>query len=159
MTITLSQVRSVQWGMTHSWEISFPDSKIPAPFNGWFPATNINWTQNSPDQIGVGMTYQDIEIPKSIGVGNVSISVIDNETNVLDTWINNWVKDIYTIKGVLTLSEAVKLLCINRLNVKKQVIKTHKLLVYPKNVAPFIRNSEASTIEYELEFIIAGEIA
>lgn len=156
--ITLSQVRAVQWGMSHLWEVSFPDSKIPSPFNNWFPAINVNWSQSSPDQTGITLPYQDIEIPKSIGTGSVSISVYDNETSVLEEWVNNWIKQIYTIQGVLTLSEAVKLLCINKLNSQKKVIKTHKLLVYPKTNAPFIRSSEAVAVEYELEFIIAGEI-
>lgn len=153
-----SQVREVQWGRNHLWDIQIPD--MPEPFNSWFPAKEVKWDPYETSSHDISGTYRDFKVPIGTSGSKLSISGIpDDEIGTIYSFFDKWYNDIYNHNdGLLTLKEACKPIFIAKLDSQKEPMWVKTFFVYPSGGNPWNRDSSAEITELDYDFEIAGMV-
>lgn len=154
---SINQVREVEWGSTHLWDIRFEDA--PHPFNQWFPAMSIDEGIATGVSESIPAFLNDFEIPIGSSSHKIELTVPDDAKGTLRRWYADWINQIYhKDKGVLTLRESVKRVdIIEYLNSTKTNKEQRTRLVFPVGSISFVGTSEAGLPTYRMSFAIAGE--
>lgn len=151
----IDQVRAIDWGSKHLWDVRFPDA--PSPFNSFFPATEFNddgTTGISRDQPFFISNYKT---PMGQASANITFQVLDDVNNTIFNWIRDWHRKIYDdTKGLLTLSEAVRPLILVTLDRQRNTLETQTLYVFPDGGLPKSGTSTADSVSLNLTFVVAG---
>lgn len=164
----LDQIRGIEWSRNYLWDIQFPDA--PAPFNSWFPATDVSVEMGNLETEKFNIFISDFSIPIRRKERTLSITFVDDVNHTLIDWITLWFDSIVLPgvlpgSGVLPLELAVKPVYIARLDSRRNYVKVgsldyiDKYSVYPTDSIKFSGGSGESKVNsYEVEFVIAGVI-
>jgi hypothetical protein len=169
---------SIEWSREHLWDIKFPDPNgAPAPFNRWFPATNVF----VPMAILKSKTFEgplsEYSIPIKTEEKRMSVTFFDDTTHKLLDWITYWMNSTFgstlvsSTSGyfitsyVKTLEKITRRIDISRLDSNKSEIilsngdvYVDSYLVYPEDVIGFKGGNEPKPNSYAVRFVIAGII-
>lgn len=175
-----SQIRSVQWGMTHLWDIRFGGdvrggNPPPAPFDEWFPAQDVEEPIFQLETLTIEGGNSTFEIPKGTASRELNITFFENEARALAEWFNEWVNFFIlgddaaaTFAGASTLGfgirathvaeleQAVRRVDILKLDSRREPVKTSSYLVFPKGQMTDRMTADAGPISYSAPFVIAG---
>jgi len=171
--LTLDQVRKIEWSKSYLWDIKFPTA--PAPFNDWFPATNVTNDMGSLKSENFDIFTTNFSIPTKTSERSLSITFVDDAKHTLLDWITFWMHSIVSSfaitgngfafeSGVLTLEQAVKQVDITRLTTRRSPIRvgntsyTESYKVYPEGIIQFTGDSDGKVNTYTVKFIIAEVI-
>lgn len=154
----LNQVREIQWGRNHLWDIHIEG--VPSPFNEWFPAKEVKWDPYETSTHDIDGTYRNFSIPISTSGSKLSISGIpDDEEGTIYNFFNGWYNEIYNHPdGILSLKESVKEIKLAKLNSMKEVMWVKTFYAYPTGGNPWNRDGSAEVTELDYDFIIAGKV-
>lgn len=154
----LNQVRQIQWGRNHLWDVYFP--KFPSPFDRWFPAKEVKWDPYETSSHDISGTYKNFKIPIGTSEAKLTLSGIpDDEEGTIYKFFNDWYNDIYNHPdGLLTLGEAVKEVQVAKLNSMKEPMWIKTFYVYPEGGNPWNRDGSAEVTELDYDFVIAGMV-
>lgn len=167
---SINQIRKVQWGLSHLWDIKFvdPRGKLLAPFNEWFPASDVEENLATLNTFSFeGGIYDNLQVPKSTTLQTVRITFFDDEHHSLATWISNWIN--YEILGgenssdpfayqIAPLQDCVKQLFIQKVNSRQQNLDINAYWVFPEGEITFSGKSTSEVHSYSMNFIVAGKI-
>lgn len=153
---TIEQVRGIDWGQSYLWDIKFENA--PSPFSEWFPATDYSLDDNIGISLTLSMFLSSYKIPQGTGCKGIACTVLDDQNRTLYKWLKNWYDDIYDqFSGVLTLQEAVRNISVAQLNKDRSVNSTRNFMVFPDQNIMLAGNSVPDTLQYTLNFAVAGE--
>ena len=156
---SIEQIRKIQWGRAHDWDIKFEDPKLGEPFNQWFPASDVE------ENIATLQTFQfeggiwdNLQIPKSTTPCTLKVTFYDDEKHTLLNWLDNWInKEILNDgEGVSPLEDCIKIVTIAKLDSMKNPIHLTSYYVFPEGEITFAGKSTAEAHVYTMNFIIAG---
>lgn len=150
------------WGALHLWDVQFPTA--PAPFDEWFPATDIEENVFTLETEALEFYMSTFELPKSTTLFDLKITYIDDIHRTLLFWVANWINSeiLNGDKGGLggyrisPIRECCKPVNIMRLNKQKEMIGQATYWVFPKGAGYFNGSSEPEPATNELEMVIAG---
>lgn len=166
--INLEDVRRVQWGFTHNYNIAFPNvidesSPLRKSFLEWIPAIDVDFPLYSVETKNLTLGSDNISIPVAQAERDITITFLDNEEAEIENWLEYWVKKtIFNSNdeayGVSPLSESCKLVIIERLTSMKELVKPYSYLIYPIQGLPikFTDKQEAKLIQQT--FRISAEL-
>ena len=151
-----SQIRGIKWGQTWLWDLQF--EKAPAPFNSWFPASDVEenkFTLNTKVIEGGISTY---EVPEKTAAFDLTITFFDDEDHTLLEWLSTWVNSTILSgeKRVAVLDQAVKRVDVIKLNSRRDTVKQNSYLVFPKGSINYRGTSDSGALQYAVPFMIAG---
>ena len=154
--LTKSQVRAISWGATYLWDIRFPDA--PAPFNQWFPATDVEENLATLNTKPLELFISTYEIPLSTTLFDLKITFTDDVKHTIEGWISSWINtDILNDgSGITPLADCCKLVQLTKTNFQKEILKSASYWVFPKGALYFHGTSDASAVSNMVEFVIAG---
>lgn len=152
----LKQVRTIDWGVGYLWDIKFEGA--PAPFNDWFPATDVDVNKITTASFVGTMFLTEFKSPVSKSAPDLSITYLDDQLDTLHLWFEEWLESTVGDTGVLTLAEAVRQVTIVKLTRDKKVVYTKKFLVFPDGGHPFKGTSGSDLNTHSLNFNIVGKI-
>lgn len=152
----VQQVRSIEWGQMHLWDVRFPDA--PSPFSDWFPATD--YQLNSVTGLAMSQQFymRDFKFPQSKGSPDLTFQVLDDEKMTLHEWYQHWFDEIYQeSSGVLTLAECVRPVIVATLNRQRQRVLLETFYVFPDGAVNRSGSSNSDQVNFTMNFIIAGK--
>jgi len=158
-----SQIRHINWGSSHRWDIRFPDA--PEPFSTWFPATDVEeniYTLNTKTFEFYLSTY---EVPLSTTLFDLKITFIDDELDTVHNWIADWVNSTMLVAGaegsalhVATVKDASRIVQLVKLNPQGEPVSDVSYWVMPKGGGYYTGTSTASVKSNMVEFVITGTV-
>lgn len=166
----IEQMRRVQWGSSHLWDLCFPGygntGRPPAPFDKWFPATDVREMIYNVKNMDIQAGISSYSVPLGTDSGDIAITFVDDENQTLLTWMRDWCNDILTTTSktgkvyprLKTISEICRIIVIEKLNTYHEVVRTNAYLVYPKDSLYFEGKSTADAVSYQVTFVVAGTI-
>ena len=161
---SLNQIRSVNWGKKHLWDIQFPEGPSPI-FNNWFPATEVEVTEAVLDTYSVEYYNQMFEVPMSTGLRELRVTFFDDAKFTLFFWFRKWVNNEIlnlnqTSNYISRLEKSVKSVNLLKLDdTRKTILESKSYLVYPKLTLSWEGTSTPEAQQYQIPFIIAGELS
>ena len=156
----VNDIRLIEWGKTHLWDVNFINEDIPAPFDKFFPAIDIQEPLASLQTFPVGLAQTDLSIPQKSSLHKLNMTFPDDESGTLSSWMQEWINTI--ILGneqgfVATIEESVKQLMVVKLKSNREQAKTPvTYYVYPEGELLFAGNSESGAVMYTMSFDVAG---
>ncbi len=164
MRPTLDDLRTIEWAPTYMWDVMFPDSNLPAPFDRWFPASSYGLVNMTMTSMSIRTANAEFHIPQKSGPKTFQLTFHDNDDYVLSNWLENWYNNTIFNKGlsVATLSDAIKTLLYVPL---KRTTNTQgdkntsgsqasTLSVFPAGSVTIIGNSAPGVIDIQVDFHI-----
>ena len=160
----VEQLRSIEWGRDWLWDIKFPAA--PAPFNTWFPASDISFPTAIVSSYKIRGYSREYSAPEGSGEPSLSLTFFDDANQTLVDWFTFWMRSINSdLYGyALTLDDAVREVDIARLNPDRSLIKVgdsvyeEKYWVYPDGKLEFKGGSANKGKMYSLDFVIVGSL-
>lgn len=156
---TQDQVRQIEWSRSYLWDVKFYDA--PAPFNTWFPATDVSIDEGVLESKSFDIFVTSFSIPTRTKEKVLSLTFVDDANHTLIDWITAWMALIVNDSGVLTLEQAKKKIDITRLNNKRKPIKVGSTSyvesygVYPEGTIQFLGGSDDAKVNsYQVKFNI-----
>jgi len=170
--ITLQKLQSVEWGKSNLWNVKFADTprttpKLPAPFNEWFPATDISEGLAEVTSQAIPIYLSSYAIPFNTTELSISLTFVDDVNHSLCTWVSEWMRKIVNseydsksnVGGVVeTLEGSVKTLYVEKLNLDKTIYKLDTYYVFPSGNISFAGTSTGGVPSYTITFNIAGTL-
>tara|TARA_Y100000310_G_C20625928_1_gene785877 strand:+ start:622 stop:1143 length:522 start_codon:yes stop_codon:yes gene_type:complete len=171
-TITVEQLRAVNWGKSFLWDVEFPlessrlsykspDGKSSVNFAKQFPAIEVEenlYTLNSKD---VDYYIGQYKIPQSTAPFAVTLTFYDDVAGTIRKWLAEWVNIDILNNGthISFLENSVKQLTINKYETHdKSSVDTKNYWVYPDGSLAFRGTSESDMPIYSQQFVVAGVI-
>lgn len=160
----INVLRSVDWGSTHLWDITFNDSELNT-FEKWFPASNVEEGMFSSNSHTFEACGSNFAVPKSQGLDTIKVTFIDSVGLEVHEWLKDWVKKGIYNNGryVSRLKDpnVLKTLTIRRVDHKHVELPTKIGLgsyqVYPQGEFHFTGDSEGNPVSNTVEFVIVSE--
>ena len=156
----INDVRLITWGKTHLWDVNFINEKIPAPFDKFFPAVDIQEPLASLQTAPVGLAQTDLSIPQKSGLHKLNMTFPDDEKGTLSSWLQEWMNVIILSNErgfVATVEESVKQLMVVKLDSNREQVKSPTTYyVFPEGELLFAGNSESGAVMYTMSFDVAG---
>lgn len=161
---SIDQIREVQWGKAWQWDCKF--ASAPAPFTGFFPATeakrNISQVQ-SHGFVGFGDTF---DIPFASGARTFAVTFLDDHQGTLMKWLDDWIELSMMSRGQGTarLGNIVKSALLVQSDgrglamrsASRMTMRQWELWVYPIGELTFSGSSNSEFTKYIQTFRIAG---
>ena len=164
----ISQLREIEWGRTHLWDIHFRDNTDNSlgEFSQWFPAISVeeglfNTTPHTLEAAGLSFAF-----PKSQGLETLKITFHDSVRLTVHNWLRTWVKETIHNHGhyVSRLGDpgVLKQVKIARVDNKRvnlaSGLQEATYLVFPQGILHFAGDSEANPTTNTVELVIVSEI-
>jgi len=162
------QIRTVEWGSTHLWDIKFddaPDPNKPDGFAKWFPAVEVTENVSTLETKDFEFYMSTYSIPATTTLFDLQITFLDDVYLTLQDWFSSWVNDVmltgsqYGGQFILPLEECCKKVHIMKMNYQREPLKRSSYWVFPKGAMHFEGNSEAGPVQKQVDFVIAGTIS
>lgn len=156
---SLHQMRNIEFGKSYLWDIRFPD--VPAPFNEWFPATEVEDDVASIESFEVEAFDTTIKVPQKTSSKSLRITFVDDVNLTLLKFFKSWMKneilnENQTTRYTSTLEESVKRIIIQKLDAAKNPVSEITYWVYPEEQLTFSGDSESGSRIYTMSFVKAG---
>lgn len=157
--VTIEKLRQIEWARQYKWEVEFFDPPLPAPFNSFFPASDIDFGSASINNSTIDAPMRPGEIPFGTDTHHISITFYDDENLTVQTYMEDWQKSVYN-KGmyVAALSSAARKIHIRYLNSINRVKKEYKYQIIPQGEIKNLGTSNSDANTFSLEFVIVGEL-
>lgn len=164
----INQVRAVEWGRTHLWDIYFSDDEDNRldEFSKWFPASSVeeglfNTIPHTFEAAGLSFA-----LPKSQGLETLKITFHDSVRLTVHNWLRIWVKETIHNHGhyVSRLGDPGVLKRVHIVRVDNKHVNLAKgleeatYLVFPQGEFHFTGDSEANPTTNSIELVIVSEI-
>jgi hypothetical protein len=171
----VGRLRTVEWGRQYLWECKWgglsKEQAIPAPFDGWFPASDITVGSATISSHSFESFISTYSFPKGTQAETISLTFFDNVDHVLFNWVKSWIKEIVSpgkptddnpnadtdSSYTRTLDECVRLLNLTLLDPGRDPIKSLSYWVYPEGSLQFTGTSDSAPLQYTVTFNIVGE--
>lgn len=172
--LTLDQLRTVEWGRSHLWEVYFGPGDAgarvkppPEPFRTWFPAMEVVTSGFELETTTLSFPSSKHSVPTGKGELTLSIKFVDDINGTLYEWLRSWgeaiVQENFTL---LTLPEMCLSMTLNRIGFEDdkeagqdnlpKAVRGITYMVYPTGKLPWIGTSDPSPVTYTVSFIVAG---
>jgi len=154
---SIKEVRAVRWSKAHLWDIKIETEAPVAPFDQWFPATDVEddrWTMQNFDFTLHNTIYT---IPQGSNQKLLRVTFADDVFRTIEVWLDDWVS-----KGILNNGEfitpvldAMRRITILRLDELKNPINelTRSYWIVPQGSYNFNGRSESESGQNTVEFI------
>lgn len=154
----IKELRKVQWGNQFHWDIKFEDKELKAPFDQWFPASDVEFTLGGVNNHSVPLWISNYDFPLEYVGKSVQLTFYDDSDLTLEKWLKKWIweKIFNKLQGVSPLADCVKLLQIVALNHKQEEVDKHTLWVYPEGNITFHGTSDNALVQHSVNFMVAG---
>jgi hypothetical protein len=175
----ISKLRSVDWDRRYLWIVEF-DKKVfapPAPFNDWFPASDVSIQNRSVVQEEFTFGQNKMEFPTSMGSApTMSITFYDDVERTLQKWFDDWIHldiqnngkyisgllDDHTAESADSFGNTRQVYPVRDINLILLDLARNSYLTYTFAVTPngnfdkeYSQASEATT--YTMNFSIVGQ--
>jgi hypothetical protein len=140
----MTQVRDINWGKTFNWDLRIPGA--PAPFNNWFPATEIDRGHGALSQETITVGPYSFEIPNGGQQKQLRLTFADDDKATLENWIADWFnKRVLSDEfgGVAPLEDCMEQFQVALLDNARQLVATVIYLVTPVGTYNSQRDSQA----------------
>jgi hypothetical protein len=131
----IEQVRSVQWGSDHLWDILFLDGNPPSPFDSWFPAKTIRENKFTQQSYNGNIGNTTFKLPESTTDFSLDVTFAEDVGLELLQWFADWVNNDIFLGGagqVNYLESIARNVAIVKMNARKEPIRITQYLVYPE---------------------------
>lgn len=93
----ISRLRQVDWGKRYLWMVDFEDlendDKIPAWFQGFFPASSLTLALAGVEHDSFRIGQTELSLPVRAGnTPSISLTFYDDEQKTLYRWFQEWIK-------------------------------------------------------------------
>ena len=155
---SLDQVRDIAWGKQYLWDIRFDGA--PAPFDEWFPAIDCRENIGTVASFEFEVPGGTAKIPQKSSVFGISLTFHDDEDLTLLNYFDDWINSDIFQEGnhTATVDEIARLLQIQKLNTKREVVQTREYWVYPEGGFNDPRTSASESVVYTLDFAVVGRL-
>jgi len=149
MSISISDVHSVDWGRSYLWEVHIDDGRVapqlPNIFSEWTPAVNVQAPVSNVTSRTFEIYNTAIKIPQGTSYKTLRITFVDDIDGSLLTWLKNWQSKTILNRGkhVATLSECTKTIHVRKLGLDRAIISTTVYVVYPEGENAFTGDSNS----------------
>lgn len=152
----LQQVREVDWASTIDWDVRFKDA--PAPFNEWFPATDVEENIATMNNHSIEAHMSTYEFPLGSAIFDLQVTFIDDVLYTIHDYLADWIN-----RGILNggeyltpLRRAVRHCEVVRTDGTGRVIYSAAYWVTPEGGINWQGNSSADVASNSMRFPIAG---
>jgi len=91
--VGIETIRSINYGTTYLWTVDFIDTngiKPPAPFDAFFPASEVTFNLGIINSHTVEMGQSSITFPRNTTFKTVDVTFFDDENRSLQRWMSDW---------------------------------------------------------------------
>jgi hypothetical protein len=170
----LEDLYLIDWGSTHLWDIKFLGNKRPpAPFNAWFPATDISDPRSSLESADFVTATTSFKLPSKRNQYVMNLAFVDDINGTLEKWFRSWIdNDILNLGGdwvMNPLNQITREVAIRRQGTtgltdllqfqgifSRANIDEERYLVYPEGEITFVGNSDGGARIFTLDFVKVG---
>lgn len=154
----IDELRSINWGRKHDWELRFPDA--PAPFKTWFPAADIEESLSSHEPETIQIANTSFNIPSKRNALNLKITFYDDENSTLASWIAEWMDSMTSVNGVqgvvTPVKDAVRQVVVQKLKMTGTVVSAVTYLVFPVGEIAYNGANDNGVQTYSQSFAIVA---
>ena len=161
-----SQIRRIEWGAKHLWDLQFSDPSPPSPFNEWFPAVTVSENVYTMENHDVQFYLSNFSLPQKTAEFNLSVTYQDDVNLTLLRWFSDWVNVgiLNEEKLVTPLAECARKLTLRYLgydlkaatDIDDQPLET-TYYVIPDGSANYEGEGDGGGHQYQLELKIVGK--
>ena len=160
-----NNIREVNWGATHLWDIRFDDA--PPPFNGWFPAVDVEENVFTLETKQLEFYMSTYELPVTTTLFDLKITYLDDVNLTLQKWFTKWinVEILNNGQAITPLDECCKRVHISKFNHQRNnpnsdsnSVQQSSYWVFPKGGMHFNGTSDSEVVSKTVELVIAGTI-
>lgn len=155
----LDAVRQVEFGRKYLWDMAFdPTTPAPAPFNSWFPATDVDEDIALLESHTIEGFLSNYKIPLRSRQKHLKITMEDDQKNVLSQWFSQWINVTILQSGlaVAALNTSVKLLHLIKQDSQRITLTQANYWVYPEGDISWLGSSASASQEFAVSFVIAS---
>jgi hypothetical protein len=152
---SINQMRGVEWAKNFLWDMMIVGA--PAPFDSWFPATEVTEPLASLASHQFTHHIQEFAVPKNTTMSQMSITFLDSYNYKLAQFMSDWYASIlgdYT--GLQCLTDAVKEIHIQKLSYRRNVLSHHQYWCYPDGAFNLQLSSSPGPLTHQITLNVAG---
>lgn len=149
------QLRLIQWKTTDLWDIKIEG--VPAPFNDWFPATDITVNNQTGSTFDIPSPHISFAIPSGTNSGDLSITTIDDERDTIYNWYKDLCAKIYTPTYVLPLEDSIVKIYVVKYNSYKEPVSHIEYECVPDGNTSWSGSSTREITSLNLNFKIVRQ--
>lgn len=169
-------LRDVEWGKKYLWAVRFTEPKPPAPFDNFFPASEVSVPESSVNSYNFDQGQSSYRVPQRSETKEISMTFYDDNKGTLFNWFKNWInidilnegKFVSCLKDSHTPSKSpygyttvfpTRTLEIQKLNESLEPIsgEIRVYTVYPEGTIEWSGGSSSEAQSYTVTFNIVGE--
>jgi hypothetical protein len=149
------------WSKNHLWDIRFDDPAPPAPFDEWFPATDVR-INKSALEVYTGMSpYTNFQLPQNSSLFDMSVTFLDVIDYTLEKYFSEWVNSNMFVndgKNINYITEIARKVTVARLGNKRssEIKDINGYLVFPFGNIDYEGKSDGAVNTYSVNFVIVG---
>lgn len=157
MLINIEQLRAIEWGRAHYWDVQFPNNPVPG-FDGWIPAVTVNRNVYNTTNKVLHVGTSTFPFPMTSQATGITIEFVDAYQLPMTLWLEQWVKnEIYTGgRGLNYISKIARQIEIRKLDLQKTEIGRWTEWVVPEESSDWKGLSEATPIVGAFKLIVVG---
>jgi hypothetical protein len=87
----IGNLRQVEWGRRYLWAVRFTEPKPPAPFDTFFPASDITIPEFSVDSFNFDQGQSSFRVPQRTQIREISMTFYDDSNGTLFNWFKSWI--------------------------------------------------------------------
>ena len=153
------QIRQIEWGAKHLWDLQFSEPSPPSPFNEWFPAVDVSENVYTMVLHDVQFYLSSFSLPKNTAEFDLSFTYTDDVELTLLRWFSAWVNEdiLGNERLVKPLDLCKRTLALRYLNHNHDVLHESKYLVIPDGSGNYEGDGDGGAQQYQLQLKIVGK--
>jgi hypothetical protein len=155
---TIENIRQVEFDEGHLWNVKIQDA--PAPFNDWFPASDVEIQVGSIDSKESTFYMSSYKIPRNTSSFHITLTYFDTPDLKLTQWFRKWMNEDILNKGeyVTILTESVKQFDFQKLDKNLEEQFSDSYFVYPEGQINIKGSSQSESPQYSITLVIVGSV-
>lgn len=159
--LTLDKFDSIEYDSPHLWICQIEGA--PFPFNGWFPAQNIQEPSKGLSVSAMSFGIEEVNTLNSFNAQSLRAELLDNDKAVLELWLKDWQENVgykedktFKFKAFRYLDEILKTIYISKYTWQKELVYTRAYYVLPIGEILFPHDNEPSAKILNVTFAVFG---
>lgn len=174
----ITALRSIEWDKNFLWTIDFPDYTPPAPFDSFFPASEVSIPMGIIRDDIITFGQSEIRFPVGSQSRELSITFYDDEQRTLLRWMKDWMNldilnngqflsaledthltvEVDSITGKKRPVKPVRTIRLSLLEAFRKEVVSYSFGVFPTGEITYSGGQGSEATTYTMQFVIAEDL-
>jgi hypothetical protein len=175
--VGIESMRRIDWEKKYLWTLDFVDFRPPAPFDNFFPASDVSFPMGFIEDLQIEFGQNDFRFPVKSKSKELTITFYDDENRTVIRWMRDWMElDLMNygqfvsglddnhntvepdMTGNIRPVQPVRHMRLALLQHFKREVITFDFRVYPVGELTYSGSQESAAGTYSMTFVVAEEI-